>query len=90
MECIAKFVTNAILLGYKQWLSSVGLLVNVGGETRGLISEIVKAYPHIKGVNFNLPHAISMTPAFNGVSHIAGDMFCAIPNAETVIMKVLT
>ncbi|KAG4159557.1 hypothetical protein ERO13_D02G181350v2 [Gossypium hirsutum] len=87
MECIAKFVTNAILLGYKQWLSSVGLLVNVGGETRGLISEIVKAYPHIKGVNFNLPHAISMTPAFNGVSHIAGDMFCAIPNAETVIMK---
>ncbi|PPD88672.1 hypothetical protein GOBAR_DD14386 [Gossypium barbadense] len=88
MECIAKFVTNAILLGYKQWLSSVGLLVNVGGETRGLISEIVKAYPHIKGVNFNLPHAISMTPAFNGVSHIAGDMFCAIPNAETVIMKI--
>ncbi|MBA0586416.1 hypothetical protein Gorai_017159 [Gossypium raimondii] len=89
MECIAKFVTNAILLSYKQGLSSVGLLVDVGGETRGLISEIVKAYPHINGVNFNLPHVISMAPAFNGVSHIASDMFCAIPNADTVIMKVL-
>ncbi|MBA0586417.1 hypothetical protein Gorai_017159 [Gossypium raimondii] len=87
MECIAKFVTNAILLSYKQGLSSVGLLVDVGGETRGLISEIVKAYPHINGVNFNLPHVISMAPAFNGVSHIASDMFCAIPNADTVIMK---
>ncbi|KAK5838338.1 hypothetical protein PVK06_007067 [Gossypium arboreum] len=55
----------------------------------GLISDIVKAYPHIKGVNFDLPHGVSTTPTYNGVSHIGGDMFHAIPNGDAVIMKVL-
>ncbi|MBA0828854.1 hypothetical protein Goarm_013485 [Gossypium armourianum] len=89
MACTAKVVTNAILSSYKQGLSSIGSLVDVGGGTGGLISEIVKTYPHMKGINFDLPHVVSMAPTYNGVSHIGGDMFHAIPNADAVIMKVL-
>ncbi|PPD87219.1 hypothetical protein GOBAR_DD15836 [Gossypium barbadense] len=85
LACTSKFITNAIQSGYKQWFNSIGSLVDVGG----LISEIVKLYPHIKGVNFDLPHVVSSASAYNGVSHIGGDMFHAIPNTDAIIMKVL-
>ncbi|MBA0706112.1 hypothetical protein Golax_018247, partial [Gossypium laxum] len=39
--------------GYKEVFNSIRSLVDVGGRTGGLISNIVKAYPHIKGVNFD-------------------------------------
>ncbi|MFQ6623523.1 hypothetical protein Gotur_004191 [Gossypium turneri] len=87
LACTSKFITSAILSGYKQGFNSIGSLVDVGGGTGGLISEIVKVYPHIKGVNFDLPHVVSTTPAYNGVSHIGGDMFHAIPNTDAIIMK---
>ncbi|PPR97920.1 hypothetical protein GOBAR_AA22748 [Gossypium barbadense] len=83
----SKVVTSAILSGYKQGLSSIESLVDVGGGIGGLISEIVKAYPHIKGVNFDLPHVVLAAPAYNEISHVGGDMFHVIPNANAVIMK---
>ncbi|MFQ6629953.1 hypothetical protein Gotur_007458 [Gossypium turneri] len=89
VACTSKFITSAILSGYKQGFNSIGSLVDVGGGTGGLISEIVKVYPHIKGVNFDLPHVVSTAPAYNGVSHIGGDMFHAIPNTDAIIIKVL-
>ncbi|MBA0855940.1 hypothetical protein Goshw_021506 [Gossypium schwendimanii] len=87
MACRSKFVTSAILSGYKQGFNSIGSLVDVGDGTGGLITEIVKVYPHIKGVNFDLPHVISTAPAYNGVSHIDGEMFHAISNIDAIIMK---
>ncbi|TYH84904.1 hypothetical protein ES332_D02G228200v1 [Gossypium tomentosum] len=85
MACTSKFVTSAILSGYRQGFNSIGSLIDVGGGIGCFISEIVKVYPHIKGVNFHLPHVISMTPAYNGVSHIDGDMFHAIPNTMQLL-----
>ncbi|TYJ43756.1 hypothetical protein E1A91_A03G174800v1 [Gossypium mustelinum] len=88
LACSSKVITSVILSSYKQGLSSIGSLVDVGGGIGGLISEIVKAYPHIKGVNFDLPHVVSTAPTYNAVSHIGGDMFHdAIPSADAVIMK---
>ncbi|XVF01956.1 hypothetical protein REPUB_Repub04eG0134200 [Reevesia pubescens] len=87
MACTSKVVTRGILLGYKEGFSSIGSLVDVGGGIGGLISEIVKEYPHIKGINFDLQHVVSTAPAYNGVCHIGGDMFRAIPNADAVMMK---
>ncbi|KAE8654846.1 O-methyltransferase [Hibiscus syriacus] len=46
--------SRANLVWYKEGLSSIGSLVDVGGGTGSLISEIVKVYPPIKGVNFDL------------------------------------
>ncbi|XVF58040.1 hypothetical protein PTKIN_Ptkin07bG0030500 [Pterospermum kingtungense] len=85
--CTAKVVTRGILLGYEDGFSCIGSLVDVGGGIGSLISEIVKAYPHLKGVNVDLPHVVSTSPPYNGVSHVGGDMFAAIPNADAVIMK---
>ena len=37
--------------------------------------EVVKVYPHIKGINFDLPHVVTSVPVYNRVTHVHGDMF---------------
>ncbi|KDP24163.1 hypothetical protein JCGZ_25820 [Jatropha curcas] len=87
MACTARVVIRAILVGYKDGFGCMGSLVDVGGGTGNLVAEIVKSHPHIKGINFDLPHVVDTAPVYEGVSHVGGDMFKAIPNADAVIMK---
>lgn len=86
-----KFSTSitmaAIIANYKEGFESIGTLVDVGGGTGVAMADIVKAFPHIKGINFDLPHVIATAPEYEGVSHVGGDMFEAIPNADVVFMK---
>ncbi|KAK7854537.1 xanthohumol 4-o-methyltransferase [Quercus suber] len=89
MACTAKIVINAIVSEYKDGFGSVGSLVDVGGGTGSVLAEIVKSYPHIKGINFDLPHVVAMAPIYDGITHVGGDMFEAIPNADAVFMKIL-
>ncbi|XP_060672230.1 xanthohumol 4-O-methyltransferase-like [Ziziphus jujuba] len=87
MECSSRIMSKAIVSAYKDGFGSVKSLVDVGGGTGRTMAEIVKAYPHIKGINFDLPHVIATAPAYDGVSHIGGDMFEGIPNADAVFIK---
>jgi hypothetical protein len=77
----------AFLQAYKDELGRIGSLVDVGGRTGRDLYEIVKSHPHIKAINFDLPDVIAAAPVFEGVSHVGGDMFEAIPSADAVIMK---
>lgn len=87
MACTAAIHIESILQGYKDGFGSIGSLVDVGGGTGEMIGQIVKSHPHIKGINFDLPHVVSTAPVHHGVSHVGGDMFQAIPNADAIIMK---
>ncbi|KAI3505380.1 hypothetical protein L1887_27493 [Cichorium endivia] len=88
MVCTAKITMEAVISSYRNgFLTSKGSVVDVGGGMGVAISEIVKAYPHLKGINFDLPHVISTAPTYDGVTHVAGDMFNAIPPAEMIFMK---
>lgn len=89
MKCTGKMAMMAIVSAYKEGFESIGSLVDVGGGTGGTVSEIVKAYPHIKGINFDLPHVVATAPEYNGVTHVGGDMFHSIPPADAVFMKWL-
>ncbi|KAI4331938.1 hypothetical protein L6164_016885 [Bauhinia variegata] len=51
------------------------------------MSEIVKSYPHIKCINFDLPHVVADASKYEGVTHVGGDMFQAISKADAVFMK---
>ncbi|KAJ0027724.1 hypothetical protein Pint_35615 [Pistacia integerrima] len=88
MACTSRIISRAIVSGYKDGFSSIGSLVDVGGGIGEMMSEIMKSYPHIKGINFDLPHVISTAPKYNGISHVHGDMFQAVPQADAVIMKL--
>ncbi|CAH1453318.1 unnamed protein product [Lactuca virosa] len=88
MACTAKITMDAIISVYKGgFLGLKASVVDVGGGTGVAISEFVKTYPHLKGINFDLPHVISTAPTYDGVTHVVGDMFKAIPLAETIFMK---
>ncbi|KAL7215986.1 hypothetical protein ACSBR1_028021 [Camellia fascicularis] len=58
MECTARITIKALISEYKHGFDCIGSLVDVGGGTGASIAEIVKAYPHVKGTNFDLPHWI--------------------------------
>ncbi|KAL6140002.1 hypothetical protein ACLB2K_058303 [Fragaria x ananassa] len=89
MACTAKITIKAILAGYKGGFEDVATLVDVGGGTGSAVAEIVKAYPSIKGINFDLPHVVATAPVYHGVSHVGGDMFDegSIPNADAIFIK---
>ena len=65
----------------------VGVLVDAGGGVGATIHAVTSKYPHIKGINFDLPHVISEAPQFPGVEHVAGDMFKEVPSGDAIILK---
>ncbi|KAJ0111293.1 hypothetical protein Patl1_02208 [Pistacia atlantica] len=87
LACTAKIVIRAFLSRYKDGFNNVRSLVDVGGGTGGELVEILKAYPHIQGINFDLPHVVATAPEYEGVSNVGGNMFEAIPNADAIFMK---
>ncbi|KAJ8749278.1 hypothetical protein K2173_018758 [Erythroxylum novogranatense] len=87
MACTASIVTRGIITGYKDEFHSMGSLVDLGGGTGAMLAEIVKSYPHIKAINFDLPHVVATAPPYDAVEHVGGDMFECIPSADAIIMK---
>uniref|UniRef100_A0A803MLZ3 Uncharacterized protein n=1 Tax=Chenopodium quinoa TaxID=63459 RepID=A0A803MLZ3_CHEQI len=83
----AKIGFRAIMSPYKNVFADVKSVVDVGGGTGAAVNEVVKAFPNIKGINFDLPHVIAIAPKYDGVAHVEGDMFEAIPDADVAILK---
>uniref|UniRef100_A0A803LFN9 O-methyltransferase n=1 Tax=Chenopodium quinoa TaxID=63459 RepID=A0A803LFN9_CHEQI len=89
MASVTKTILDAILCGYKEGFSKLqGTLVDVGGGIGRAVAKIVKAHPHIKGINFDLPHVVETAPLFPNITYVGGDMFKEIPCANTVLIMV--
>ncbi|EPS67212.1 hypothetical protein M569_07558 [Genlisea aurea] len=65
----------------------VSTVVDVGGGVGSTLSMIVSKYPHIRGINFDLPHVIEDAPPYPGVEHVGGDMFKSVPRGDAIFMK---
>ncbi|KAJ7965003.1 putative O-methyltransferase [Quillaja saponaria] len=91
MASAAKLNVGVILSEYKDGFVNIESLVDVGGGTGTFVTEVVKSHPHIKGVNFDLPHVVATVQDHSGViTHVGGDMFQIIPKADAVsLMSVL-
>ncbi|CAL9172045.1 unnamed protein product [Musa hybrid cultivar] len=75
------------LLDIYRGFEGVKVLVDVGGGVGGTISIIAAKHPHIKAINFDLPHVISEAPPIAGVEHRGGDMFDSVPSGDAILMK---
>ncbi|XP_050156266.1 caffeic acid 3-O-methyltransferase 1-like [Malus sylvestris] len=64
-------------------------IVDVGGSLGVAISLITSKYPHIKGINFDLPHVRKHAPSYPGVEHVGGDMFETIPNGDAIFLEFI-
>ncbi|GLT89866.1 hypothetical protein SLE2022_078280 [Rubroshorea leprosula] len=63
-------------------------LVDVGGSAGDCLRMILQKNPNIReGINFDLPEVVAKAPNFPGVTHVGGDMFKLIPEADAVFMK---
>ncbi|KAH9727722.1 Flavone 3'-O-methyltransferase 1 [Citrus sinensis] len=79
-------VMNRILDSYNGF-EQIKQLVDVGGGLGVTLNIITSRYPHIEGVNFDLPHVIQNAPSYPGVKHIGGNMFERIPKGDAILMK---
>ncbi|KAG6489972.1 caffeic acid 3-O-methyltransferase-like [Zingiber officinale] len=86
MKGASTLVMNNILRRYDGF-ADVQVLVDVGGNTGSNLRLITSFYPHIHGINFDLPHVVSDAPALTRVEHRGGDMFEAVPAGDAIILK---
>lgn len=50
-------------IGFQHWKQ----LVDDGGDLGVTPSQITSKYPHIKGINFDLPHVVENAPSCPGI-----------------------
>ncbi|NEA31362.1 methyltransferase [Streptomyces sp. SID13031] len=74
--------------------SKYGEVVDVGGGSGGLLVELLKAYPEMRGVLFELPEVLPAADEVfiaNGlqgrVELVAGDFFAEVPPADAYLIK---
>nr|UYE91531.1 putative glycosyltransferase [Anoectochilus roxburghii] len=75
------------ILSIYDGFKDVNVLVDVCGGTGGTLSMITSKHPHIRGINFDLPHVISQAPPLPGVEHFGGDVFKSIPSGDALFLK---
>lgn len=82
---------RAVLASYD--FSDIRTLVDIGGGKGGFISTILKAYPCLKGILFDLPRVIAEVQPFTGelsdrLHQVSGDFFASVPiGADAYILK---
>ncbi|KAF5738335.1 hypothetical protein HS088_TW13G01232 [Tripterygium wilfordii] len=86
MSICSKVMLEQVLRVYRGF-EEVEELMDVGGGIGTSLEKIVSAYPHIHGINMDLPHVIANATTIAGVKHIAGDMFEPLPAAQTIFLK---
>ncbi|KAE8711972.1 hypothetical protein F3Y22_tig00110266pilonHSYRG00030 [Hibiscus syriacus] len=62
MACDAKVVVSAVIEGCPQVFDGIKSLVDVGGGNGTALSMLVKVFPWIHGINFDLPHVVAVAP----------------------------
>ncbi|XVF45593.1 hypothetical protein PTKIN_Ptkin02bG0218600 [Pterospermum kingtungense] len=86
MACDARVAVSAIIEACPEVFDGLGNLVDVGGGNGTALSMLVKAFPWIRGINFDLPHVVAVAPKFDGIENVAGDMFECVPNADAAFL----
>ena len=88
MACDARLVVPAMIQGCPGLFYGLSSLVDVGGGNGTTIKLLVKACPWLQGINFDLPHVVSVAAEISGVEHVGGDMFESVPKADAAFIMV--
>ncbi|KAI3877552.1 hypothetical protein MKX03_024968 [Papaver bracteatum] len=89
MACDTKMVMPAFVQGCGSILNGVKKLVDIGGGIGAAMSYVVKAYPGIQCMAFDLPHVVAAAPEIPGVEMVGGNMFEFIPPADALLLKFM-
>jgi hypothetical protein len=94
MTTFSKMLTPAVLDAYDfSWLNGK-TLVDVGGGHGYLLTTILKKYPEVRGVVFDLDHVVAGAPPNIATAGLAarchaaaGDFFADVPPGDAYMMK---
>ncbi|KAJ1390622.1 Winged helix-like DNA-binding domain superfamily [Sesbania bispinosa] len=89
MSNVTRLAAKKILESYKGFDQINSTLVDVGGGLGTTLNFIISKYPHIQGINFDLPHVIKQAPSYPGVKHEGGDMFESVPHGDAIFLKLV-
>ncbi|MCE3049744.1 hypothetical protein HAX54_045706 [Datura stramonium] len=70
MACDARITVSAIVNDYPKIFDGVKTIVDVGGGNGTTLRSLVEAFPWINGINFDLPHVVSVAPHANGMEQL--------------------
>lgn len=83
----SRVVVPAIIEECPDVFDGAASVVDVGGGDGTSLRLLAKAFPWIRGINFDLPHVVSVAPDCVGVEHVGGDMFVSVPKADVAYLK---
>ena len=66
MASHSALLIGALLNSYPTCFHDINVLVDVGGGLGSSLHTIVSHFPHIRGINFDQPHVISLAPKYSG------------------------
>ncbi|KAM5562645.1 acetylserotonin O-methyltransferase-like [Rosa sericea] len=88
MACDASLALPALIESSLEVFNGIETIVDVGGGNGTTLGMLVKACPWItRGINFDLPHVVSVAEESDRVENVGGDMFDCIPKADAAIIK---
>lgn len=88
LDSHSRVTASALVENVPETFQQIDSLVDIGGRAGTTIGLLVKAFPWIRGTNFDLPGVISRAPPVDGVVHVGGDMFKAVPKADAIMLVV--
>ncbi|KAH0978080.1 hypothetical protein GBA52_027799 [Prunus armeniaca] len=87
MACDARVAVPAVIESCLEVFKGIETIVDVGGGDGTTLRLLVEACPWIQGINFDLPHVVSVAQECDRIKNVGGDMFDCVPKADAVIMK---
>ncbi|KAJ1412218.1 S-adenosyl-L-methionine-dependent methyltransferase [Sesbania bispinosa] len=87
MESDARLVISVVMEKCNEVFNGVVSLVDVGGGTGTMAKVIAKSFPKMVCIVFDLPHVVTGLEGSENLKYVSGDMFKAIPPADTILLK---
>ena len=92
MTCLSGLVIPAVLEAYS--FEGIGTLADIAGGHGMVLTSIVKKYPHMKGILFDLKDVVAgakerieKSGLVNRIEMVSGDFFESVPPADSYVMK---
>lgn len=88
MTSLFASVSQAVAATYD--FSEFNTIVDVGGSQGSLISAIMRSYPHIKGILFDLPEVIATVSVDTNIQPVTGNFFESVPSGgDAYLMRAI-
>ncbi|XP_027909707.1 probable O-methyltransferase 3 isoform X2 [Vigna unguiculata] len=89
MASDSKWVSSVVIEKCEGVLNASKSLVDVGGGTGTMAKVIAESFPHLKCTVLDLPHVVADLQGTENIEYVGGDMFQAIPSADSIMLKMM-